>query len=332
VIVAAAIDRQPHMLDSIRQRISALKLDLSGLSVVTEAATGAYSATAVIAAVAGSRHVTALARDTSRHGSALDAAEATLALARRAGVSDRIEIVREVSGSAWADCDVLTNCGHLRPINRAIVEQLPARAVIGLMYEAWEFRGADIDLGACRGRGIRIAAVNERHPDVAVFPFLGPLSVRLLQDAGFDVKGRRVAVLCDNPFAQFLRDGLAAAESATTLCTSVGELPTEDWDAVVVALNPANNPALASAELNMLAKAAPGALLGQFWGDIDRAAARAAGFTLAPTAAPKDGHMGILLNELGPEPIIRLQTGGLRAAELVFRGNELSVENVAQLL
>jgi hypothetical protein len=200
------------------------------------------------------------------------------------------------------------------------------------MYEAWEFRGTDIDLGACRELGIRIAAVNERHPDVAVFLFLGPLAVRLLKDAGFEVKGRRVAVLCDNPFAEFLCSGLTAAEAEAALCTSVSDLPTEDWDAVVVAFNPAANPALASAELNMLAKAAPGALLGQFWGDIDRAAARAAGFTLAPTAAPKDGHMGILLNELGPEPIIRLQTGGLRAAELVFRGNELSVENVAQLL
>jgi hypothetical protein len=139
--------------------------------------------------------------------------------------------------------------------------------------------------------------------------------------------GRAIQI---GPFVEIQKNSSGGSEAA--LCTSVGELPTEDWDAVVVALNPANNPALASAELNMLAKAAPLALLGQFWGDIDRAAARAAGFTLAPTAAPKDGHMGILLNELGPEPIIRLQTGGLRAAELVFRGNELSVENVAQLL
>jgi hypothetical protein len=30
--------------------------------------------------------------------------------------------------------------------------------------------------------------------------------------------------------------------------------------------------------------------------------------------------MGILLNALGDEPIVRLQTGGLRAAEFIYRG------------
>ena len=64
------------------------------------------------------------------------------------------------------------------------------------MFEAWEFREADLDLAACRDRGIRVAAVNERHPDVGVFPFLGPLCVRLLADAGVAARGqpRRAAL------------------------------------------------------------------------------------------------------------------------------------------
>ena len=41
-----------------------------------------------------------------------------------------------------------------------------------------------IDIDACRARGIRIAAVNERHEAVDVFSYLGPLALRALQDAG----------------------------------------------------------------------------------------------------------------------------------------------------
>jgi hypothetical protein len=41
------------MLESIERRIDVLGLDLGGLEVVTEAATGAYEYTAVIAALAG---------------------------------------------------------------------------------------------------------------------------------------------------------------------------------------------------------------------------------------------------------------------------------------
>src|SRR5699024_10202131 len=96
--------------------------DLSGRVVVTEAATGAYACTATIAAAAGAARVVARARDTRRHGTARDAAEATLGLARAAGVADRIEVVTEIADSALRACDLLTNSGHLRPITRAMIE------------------------------------------------------------------------------------------------------------------------------------------------------------------------------------------------------------------
>ena len=83
------------MLDSMRTRIEALGLDLDGLEVVTEAATGAYACTAVIAALAGAR-VTAMARDTARHGSAEDAFVATRD-PRRAGGGGRPHPVREAA-------------------------------------------------------------------------------------------------------------------------------------------------------------------------------------------------------------------------------------------
>ena len=42
--------------------------------------------------------------------------------------------------------------------------------------------------------------------------------------------------------------------------------------------------------------------------------------------------MGILLSTIGPESIVRLQAGGLRAAEWVARGGTASPDGVAQLV
>lgn len=328
-IVTPAIDRAA-VVASMRARIEALGLDLRGLSVVTEAATGAYAVTAPIAAMAGAR-VTAFTRDT-RHGTAAEAAAETIGLAAAAGVAHRIIVTESLYPETLAECDILTNSGHLRPITPAVLVHLPQRAVIALMFEAWEFRGADLDLDTARARGIRVAAVNERHPDVGVFDFLGTLAVRQLQDAGCDPDGRRVALLCDNPFLPFVRAGLEAAGATVAVAAHPEELPAGPWEAVVVSLDPCRNPPLDAAALRRLAAKAPRAVLTQFFGDIDRPAALARKFALWPPQEPGKGHMGILLNVLGPEPIIRLQAGGLRAAEVTFRASGVPADPVAELL
>ena len=98
-------------------------------------------------------------------------------------------------------------------------------------------------------------------------------------------------------------------------------VPAADWDVVVVALDPGRNAPLGDADFARLATVAGGARLAQFWGDVDRAAAARHGFAeIVPAVEPEKGHMGILLSAVGPEPIIRLQAGGLKAAEFVRRG------------
>ena len=42
--------------------------------------------------------------------------------------------------------------------------------------------------------------------------------------------------------------------------------------------------------------------------------------------------MGVLLDALGHEPIVRLQCGGLKAAEIVFRSASCAPGGVAELL
>ncbi|MBR0714909.1 hypothetical protein [Bradyrhizobium liaoningense] len=307
-------------------------LDLSELTVLTEAATGAYAVTAVLAAMAGARRVYAFTRPT-RHGTSADARRQTLELAGSVGVADRIDVLEQITPDILHRTDIVTNSGHLRPLTAALIEELPREAVIALMFEAWEFRPEDLDMEACLRRGIPIVGVNERHPSVDVFSFLGPLCVKQLHDCGLSVYRNRIAVLCDNDFIGSLRAGLASSGASVDTFDNVQAVYRDEWDAIIVALRPAAEPRIGSQEAMHLAACAPaGVVIVQFWGDMDRTALSANGLGVWPTAPPASGHMGILLSEIGPEPIVRLQAGGLRAAEWVRRSRTISSDGFAQIV
>lgn len=314
----------------IREAVQRTGLDLRGLTVLTEAATGAYGTTPVIAAMAGAR-VHALAR-ASRHGSVEQIRDRVGALALQAGVADRIAVVETVPPDLWRAADIVTNSGHLRPIDAAAVAAMRSDAVIALMFEAWEFRAADIDLAACRAKGVRIVGVNERHESIDVFSYLGLTCVKMLFDAGISVYGSRIALLCDNDFGPFIMRGLTGLGARVQVFDGVGALPADSWQAVVCALRPTRRPRIGPGDAKRLARVAPQAVLAQFWGDVDRRALREAGVALWPEIEPAPGHMAALLDATGPEAVVRLQTGGLLAARRVFRGEAAVRDPVAQLL
>jgi len=314
----------------IRESVLRTGLDLRGLTVLTEAATGAYGATAVIAATAGAT-VHALARP-SRYGSVSEIREWVGALADTGGVAERISIVEHVPRDLWAAADIVTNSGHLRPLTAEAIETMRRDAAIALMFEAWEFRDADLDLGACRRRGIRVAGINERHESVDVFSFLGVTCVKMLFDAGISVYGNRIALLCDNDFGPFIVRGLAGLGARVQVFDSARTLPQEPWHAVICALRPGRTPRIGPRDVKRLARVAPEAVVVQFWGDIDRSALAKARLPVWPHREPAPGHMAGLLDETGPEAVVRLQAGGILAAQRVFRGDASASDPVAQLL
>jgi hypothetical protein len=302
----------------IEKAIAATGLDMSGLSVLTEAASGAYAATAIAAAKAGARQVNAVVR-ASRYGSITEVRHWVSCLADLSGVSDRVRIVEQLTPTIIAETDIIANSGHLRPINSYVIDRLPIHSVVALMFEAWEFRSTDIDLAACRRRQIPIVGINEHHPLIDVFSYLGPLCTKLLQDAGFPIYRNSIALVCDNSFAEPMALGLKGLGAIAATYSELSSVEPGNYDAVVVALQPAAKPRLTAVEADYLAASAPGTTVAQFWGDIDRDALARRGLRVWPASAPEPGHMSILLSDIGPDPIIRLQVGGLRAAEEVFR-------------
>jgi len=307
-----------RLLRLVRRAIAECDLDLGGATVLTEAATGAYVVTPVAAALAGAGHVFALSRAT-RYGSVADVTELTHDLATRAGVADRIEIVTEKTERVVGSADIITNSGHLRPLDAETIGWMRSDAVVPLMFEAWELDAGriDVDVDALRARGILTAGTNERNPAVDVFSYLGPMAVKQLNDAGVAVRHSRILVLCDNPFAGFLHTGLRSAGARVEEASMPPDTYAPDLDAVVVALRPTGSTVFGAADARRLADAAPGAVVTQFWGDVARDEVAAAGVPCWPVSAPGAGHMGVLPSALGPEPIVRLQTGGLKVGAVL---------------
>ena len=303
----------------MRSAVERLTLDLSGAVVLTEAATGAYAVTAVLAALSGADRVYATAGG-ARGGDGREAWAETHALAARLGVAARLQIVPAPSCDVMGRADIVTNSGRVRPIDARFVGWMKPAAVVSLMYEAWELRPGDLDVAACERRGIAVAGTNERHPAVDVFPYLGVMAVKLLTDAGVGVHGLRVLLLCDNAFAEFIERGLASLGAEVDLATALPVSGTgRPYDAIVVALQPRSEPVLAAGDARLIAETWPGAVVTQFWGDLDRPALGAAGVPVWPAAAPEPGHMGILPSAVGPEPIVRLQAAGLKVGEILWR-------------
>ena len=303
----------------MEEAVERCSLDLSGAVVLTEAASGPYVVTPLLAALAGADRVVAVTRST-RYGRAEDVARATEDLAHHVGVGGAVRITTAPAAADLACADVVTNSGHLRPIDATMVARLRPGAVVPLMFEAWEVQAGrfDVDLDALRARGIAFAGTNERHPAVDVFSYLGLMAVRQLLDAGVAPYGARIGVLCDNPFRDYLVDGLTRAGAAVSVGETVAGLdPAGRLDAVVVALRPRGAPVLDWCDAVELGARWPGAVVTQFWGDLDRAELAAADLGCWPPQAPAPGHMGVLPADVGPEPTVRLQAGGLKVGQVL---------------
>jgi hypothetical protein len=317
-----------RLLSLIKKSITECNLQLNSLTVLTEAATGAYIVTPIIAAMAGAKKVYAIAKDTC-YGSAEEVKENTIKLAEVVGVRDKIEFITTTTQDIVAQADIITNSGHVRPINAEMISWMNPNVTIALMYEGWEFRPQDIDRLACQKRDIPIVGVNERHPAVDVFSFLGIMAIKQLLDAGIAVYSCNILLLCDNPFRTFIERGLLNAGAKVDTVEHIGLASLDKtYDAIVVALQPQSYPVLSVEAAKLIANIWSEAVVLQYWGDIDRAAFSEHNIPLFPPKAPKSGHMGVLPSNVGPEAIVRLQTGGLTAAEVVYRQRLITSETI----
>ena len=74
-----------------------------------------------------------------------------------------IQLIDTLSPKIISEADIITNSGHLRPLDQDKLQYLKKGAVASLMYEDWEIRDIDIDINYCNRQNIVVGAINERH-------------------------------------------------------------------------------------------------------------------------------------------------------------------------
>jgi hypothetical protein len=323
---------ESELIDAIRQGIECFGLDLTG-RVIVAGATGEFQAiTGTAAALAGASRVIVVAPEQKKPPRTTKAFWNAPELAGLAGVSGQLEVVTRIDARGWRDVDILVSCPQIGPITRSVVELLSPQAVVALMAEPWELRRDAVDLDACSDLRVKVTAPNLEHPSIDLLSDLARLCCRLVSDAGIEASAATIALLCDTSCRPHLENALAERGAKVRVFPHPSLLPPDAWDAVVVALRPAEKPSM---DINGLAKVfevAGGTQLVQFSGEIDRLAARYFGLRVWPPRKPARGQLGLPQEWLGRSPMIRRLLGGLKAAEAARRGVALEEECIGYIV
>ena len=312
------------------EAVKAFSLNLDQLTVLTEAATGHYMLTPLLAARAGGRKVYALARD-SRYGRAKDASSAVMDLAMRFGVGNRIDILTDRTDKRIREADIVTNLGFVRPLDTPFLRQLKETAVIPLMWETWEYRPEDLDIEECRRLGLAVLGTNEHDRRLQTFRYVGLTAVKALLSLDIEIFRSRIAIVGSGEFAAVTFQALKAAgakpvlldaQDQTILRTQSTKDSITSADALVVVehrsrrmlIGPAGE--ITGEELHRLN---PAIAVVHLCGGVDRQDLQRTGIPCYPDHFAEPGYMSMTTDCLGPKPLIDLHAAGLKVGELLAR-------------
>jgi hypothetical protein len=323
----------PQVLRLIGRAISRHRLDLTGLSVLTEAGVGSRSITPVIAALAGA-DVYAVTRDTPG-GARLDAERDTVALAGEALVRDRVHLVSSRLQAPLSGIDIVTSLPGVRPVDETILRSVTETAAVTLMCGVAEWQSRDVDVAACRRLRIAVAGLDE--DALRLNRYIPAAAMWGLLAVGVEIVEATVVVAGDGPACAAAARGLARAGARVLVASpeSAGRTSLYDAekagdalaDAGVQARLPDADALVLCADrpdarmmgpgtgldAGQLAATAPHIAVVNLAGELDRRALAAAGLRFWPASGAGTPH-GLL-----PQPLIDLHTAGLRVGEVLAR-------------
>lgn len=322
-----------------RDLVKRLELDLSGLTVLTECASGPYAFTPVIAALAGAK-VLAVGRD-SRFGSFAENIQFIESLLEKAGLNGAVSFFdTALPDEKWSEVDIMTNSGFLRPINREKVSRLKSTAVIPLMWETWEWRPEELDLAACQDLKIPVIGSDERYEKASMIEYPGMMAFKLLFSMGVEVVNNHLVLLGGSitgecmamtfermnlNFDWFTPTGTERKERCYPYSELRRLLDMKTLDAVMCAEHEdprelvGNNASLSFEELH---ECLPELRWGHFSGNVDVDNLNASGMFYYPRNIMPHGYMTFDAGKFGIRLVIELNSLGLKVGEIAAKARQ----------
>jgi len=322
----------------IKDSIRILELDLAELSILTEMGSGPYLLTPFIAALAGSKNVLVVTKD-SPYGKREEILSLGMRLAKQWDVDGRIKILNGLTPTEINKADIVTNLGFVRPIDSEFISHLKPGSVIPYMREAWETRSTDVDLAACKRYSIPVLGTNESYEDLQTFNYCGPLALKLLLNSGLEVFRCNIGILSGDKFGDVIERYLCSCGANVWRAKNRKEIKLSNGnrlDALLVAYFLTDDQIIGEQGWitpALLKHTNPECRVVVLVGSVDTPGLIQAGIQCIPSHQVKPRRMTKTLAELGPKPVIDLHAAGLKVGELMWRkmksiGNADDVERI----
>ncbi len=317
----------------IEEIIKGLKLDLKGLTILTEVGSNLFALTPIICAIAGAKTIYAWTRD-SRFGAGIDNVKQCRSIQQEMNLQN-IDIqfaINERPNKHIQEAHIITNLGFVRPLDNFFLQNVnPRKTVISLMCEAWELRKSDIDIDYCKQNNISVAGTWEDHPSLEVFQSTGKLAVKMALEAGYEVYQNNILIWSNDSFGKvayraFLDFGanrVMMTTSTEVLMKNLAKLDfiyVCDYDEERAFFS--NKKGEGIWELADLKKINPSIGIVHLYGSVDVNFLSKNHITVFPEINGKPKVMTKTLAHLGLVPLIRLHAGGLSVGQMMLEKQE----------
>lgn len=315
----------------VNEAIGKFELDLHGITVLTEAASGNYVWTPIIAALAGAK-VYAFSKN-SKFATFAQVREWTFRLSEMLFVSNRVHVIDHLSEDILSSADIITNTGFLRPLNQDKLKFCKSTAVIPLMYETWEFRTDDIDLNYCKKRKIPVLGTNESDNRLGTIEYLGAIAKKALLLHDIEVFKSKIAILGFGKFANAVLKSLSQDAEFVEIWSKRDDIKRiNELDALVIADHQTERVHIGSDGLinpTDLKEKNKHILIVHISGVVDKEEIEENDLLMFPQEIAKPKWMSLTADFVGPKPVIDLHTAGLKVGELIFK-NYIRTNNYFQ--
>lgn len=311
----------------MQQSIQKMKLDLRGMTVLTEAASGYFIVTPLIAALAGAQKVYAVVKDTG-YGTVAELEAYLREWKQKLGFSDEVISPIYDPAAVAGQVQIVTNLRAVRPIGEEIIGRLPKDGCISLMMETWEFRREDLDREACIKYGVPLLGTNEYDSRLDIIHYVGMVALKLLMEQGLEIYHSDIALISSGKYEKEITDVLEKNGAAVHTYDPVLKCCKNDFydtldhaDAVIVAeqdtseLLIAEEGALLDAKLFRKIK-----YLIHIVGNLDYGSLRKYGIIKFPAKEVSPGYMTVTTDYVGIKPVIDLHTAGLKVGQAMVEG------------